>query len=263
MDRGYWGPSMRRFLPAVATLVAAVLGTPAMAAEIWLDADHTAYSNGQTASGSFTFSGGGVNLRVSAWSINSSGVISSAQLGIWDPGLGIVSGRTDNTHMIDNSGSRDFLLFQFDKAVELEKAWFNTGWDGISDTDATIGYALSTLGFASPPPLNGKNESYLTGTSPGQLGLETYGSLGALGNNNRPINPGDDVGNLWLIGASFAKSQAKLDGFKLEKISFNVAPPPPPAVPEPATWLMMILGFGFVGGAMRARRRERLTVSYS
>ncbi len=29
------------------------------------------------------------------------------------------------------------------------------------------------------------------------------------------------------------------------------------AVPEPTTWAMMILGFGFIGGAMRARTRER------
>ncbi len=36
------------------------------------------------------------------------------------------------------------------------------------------------------------------------------------------------------------------------------------AVPEPATWAMMLLGFGFVGGAMRsARRRQKLTVSYA
>lgn len=33
------------------------------------------------------------------------------------------------------------------------------------------------------------------------------------------------------------------------------------AVPEPATWAMMILGFGVVGGAMR--RRTRQTVSYA
>lgn len=35
------------------------------------------------------------------------------------------------------------------------------------------------------------------------------------------------------------------------------------AVPEPATWAMMLLGFGFVGGAMRSRRRPKLTVSYA
>lgn len=36
------------------------------------------------------------------------------------------------------------------------------------------------------------------------------------------------------------------------------------AVPEPATWAIMILGFGLVGGAMRsANRRQKLTVSFS
>lgn len=33
------------------------------------------------------------------------------------------------------------------------------------------------------------------------------------------------------------------------------------AVPEPATWAMMITGFGLVGGAMR--RRNKVTVSYA
>ena len=35
------------------------------------------------------------------------------------------------------------------------------------------------------------------------------------------------------------------------------------AVPEPATWAMMLLGFGFIGGAMRSRRRQKVTVSYA
>ena len=34
------------------------------------------------------------------------------------------------------------------------------------------------------------------------------------------------------------------------------------AVPEPATWLMMILGFGLVGGAMRYRQRHPVKVSF-
>jgi hypothetical protein len=34
------------------------------------------------------------------------------------------------------------------------------------------------------------------------------------------------------------------------------------AVPEPATWAMMIGGFGMVGGAMRsARRKQKVSVS--
>ncbi|WP_379553987.1 PEPxxWA-CTERM sorting domain-containing protein [Erythrobacter sp. W53] len=42
-------------------------------------------------------------------------------------------------------------------------------------------------------------------------------------------------------------------------INFNLS-----AVPEPGTWLMMILGFGAVAGAMRSNKREaRMRVSYS
>jgi opacity protein-like surface antigen len=35
------------------------------------------------------------------------------------------------------------------------------------------------------------------------------------------------------------------------------------AVPEPATWAMMIAGFGFVGGAMRRRTRTRTSITYA
>jgi YD repeat-containing protein len=35
----------------------------------------------------------------------------------------------------------------------------------------------------------------------------------------------------------------------------TVGGPPPPTVPEPATWAMMLGGFGAIGGAMRSRRR--------
>jgi hypothetical protein len=41
----------------------------------------------------------------------------------------------------------------------------------------------------------------------------------------------------------------------------NPPPPPPPppvsAVPEPATWAMMIFGFAFIGGTLRSRRIAR------
>lgn len=35
------------------------------------------------------------------------------------------------------------------------------------------------------------------------------------------------------------------------------------AVPEPATWLMMILGLGLIGGAMRRRPKQTVSVSYA
>ncbi|MEZ5735103.1 MAG: PEPxxWA-CTERM sorting domain-containing protein [Novosphingobium sp.] len=36
-----------------------------------------------------------------------------------------------------------------------------------------------------------------------------------------------------------------------------------PAVPEPATWAMMLLGFGLIGGAMRSRKRQQPRVRFA
>ncbi|WP_205958377.1 PEPxxWA-CTERM sorting domain-containing protein [Qipengyuania sediminis] len=36
-----------------------------------------------------------------------------------------------------------------------------------------------------------------------------------------------------------------------------------PAVPEPGTWAMMILGFGVIGGALRRSRKQRVTLHYA
>ncbi|MBN9507358.1 MAG: PEP-CTERM sorting domain-containing protein [Altererythrobacter sp.] len=86
--------------------------------------------------------------------------------------------------------------------------------------------------------------------------MSLYDVNGSSSSGWRSINSGSNVGNLWLIGAKFDNSN---DGFKLESLKFTSVP----AVPEPSTWLMMILGFGLVGGVMRSKRRENLTVSYS
>jgi hypothetical protein len=49
-----------------------------------------------------------------------------------------------------------------------------------------------------------------------------------------------------------------------DNITLNIARAPvvDGAVPEPATWAMMILGFGLVGGALR-RRTETSSVRYA
>ena len=35
------------------------------------------------------------------------------------------------------------------------------------------------------------------------------------------------------------------------------------AIPEPATWAMLVLGFGVLGGALRSQRKQRTAVSYA
>jgi PEP-CTERM motif len=43
--------------------------------------------------------------------------------------------------------------------------------------------------------------------------------------------------------------------------SFNTPPPaPPPSVPEPASWAMLLAGFGLIGTTRRFRERRRTLV---
>lgn len=51
----------------------------------------------------------------------------------------------------------------------------------------------------------------------------------------------------------FAPSGASSGGFFLV---------PAPPIPEPATWAMLILGFGAVGGAMRSASKRRATLAF-
>ena len=42
---------------------------------------------------------------------------------------------------------------------------------------------------------------------------------------------------------------------EFKQVDFSLAPGVPPPIPEPATWIMMLVGFGGVGAALRSRRR--------
>lgn len=243
---------MRKILSLAAAVAASGLGSPAIAADLWLDSDHTAYGGDYSTGTSLTFSIGGVNVRASAWTIDANGILRQAALGVWDFGLGVRYGSNDNSHTVDNSGTKDFVLFQFDRVVELDMAQFNTGWHNMNDTDATIGFDSNNMGWASPPNWAGLTQiSQLT-----TFDLYGSGGIGNSGNSFRDINPNNNTGNAWLIGAAFDNPDGayKLDGFKIERVTFSTAPTTRTVLPEPSTWAMMLLGFLGLGGTMRLRR---------
>ena len=200
-----------------------------------------------------TFSNGEVTVRASAFSIDTSNTIRSAKTSSWDLGLGVDNLNNDNSHTVDNSGWTDFLVFQFDKSVALTTATFNTGWHSMNDTDASIGRLTLDWASLSLPwntdltsSLAGQNESILNNFNP------YLSASNGNGNQTRSISNGINAGNIWIISAALINPDSGKDGFKLQSFGYNL-PTPNAGVPEPATWAMLILGMGLVGGAMRCR----------
>jgi hypothetical protein len=214
-----------------------------------------------TNSGAFaTQSSGGINVRISAWSLSgasgTSGTLTAALLGQYGSGLGATSTGEDNsnnTHTVDNEINRDFLVFQFDKAVSLSTAIFTAfslpNAANSYDTDFTVGSGNTASAWTSTLALGGLTYAQLL-TQLGN-GVNSYGG-GALDVNNsatQNVNALNKYGNVWVIGSSFANPDTKFDAYKLSNLNAVVA------VPESATWMMMIAGFGIVGAASRRQRK--------
>jgi hypothetical protein len=192
---------------------------------------------------------GTFRVRVTAWSLEKVGQITyvrDSKLMVYSGGLGVISGDDgngdSNRHTIDNSVRKDFVLLQFDAPVRTLTATFNTYsvLGGTRDSDATIKYGWTNIAWNSGLALDNQNVSVLNAMFAG-----TYSSLTtSTGNSSRNINPGNHWGNIWMIGSDWTNADGRIDGFKLTNLA---------VVPEPASWAMMIAGFGFVGAAMRRR----------
>nr|WP_246351787.1 PEPxxWA-CTERM sorting domain-containing protein [Sphingobium subterraneum] len=211
------------------------------------------YGNARTFSS--TSSGQTLNLRATGWSINGS-TINTSYLGIWDAGLGVTSAGdsngSNNLHTVDNQGRVDFIVLEFDRAVQLTSAVFNayqiTGLN-YQDTDATIRYGTNPGVWNSDPFTDGADIAAMNLLTPNSYNsdVSTTSSL------DRNITKNGAAGNVWIISARTGSgADYKIDAFKLDKLTAL----PVLAVPEPGTWAMMIVGFGFAGAAMRRRRRD-------
>lgn len=245
---------MRKIATSLAAVGGLAIAAPATAATVFFNtggADPTASSK--------TFTGdNGTQVRVTAFSIDSGGIIRSGQLGQWSGGLG-VQHSGDESHTTDNIGRKDFFLLFFDNYVEVGNATFTTNFkfnNGnccLGDTDATVGARNSGGAWNGDlSGLIGQNQSVLA-----PLGLYSSNSSSTNSTQTRDINPLNLTGNLWLVGASFNDASPE-DGFKFKSLAYTVAPPP---VPEPSTWALLILGFGGVGAAMRKRRQRALAIA--
>jgi hypothetical protein len=235
---------------AIASAAAAglCLAAPAAASVTISFAGGNSALNG-TAGNIRSFTSNGVTVQASAFDYYGS-TLQRSFLGWYSSGLGVTDpgeNGQNNSHTIDNSGRLDFVILVFNQAVNIQSAVltpFSLG--GTPDNDARVSYATLLGAFTPNPtaiPLNSSVWSLLNSNSwnvSGNNGAGYLTSLNSLG----------DYGNVWLIGASSPNPDNRYDAFKLTSITVNT----PQGVPEPATWAMMIIGFGAAGVALRRRK---------
>ena len=131
----------------------------------------------------------------------------------------------------------------------------------FTETRPTSGNFTSTFTFTTPTAgtasaslektsLSGINftSAFLNGT-PFTFTSLSFGTRSAQFGSSGPITVGAGLQTITVSGTgsgSFSGSVGFISG-----------------IPEPATWAMMISGFGMIGGAMRYNRRRTVKVSYA
>lgn len=243
---------MKRFALLAMALVASMMPAGAQAATT---VARTFNTTGSASGSTLTFSAAedsSLKMIVSAWqSDQATNRISAANLVDYAGGLGVVgqgdAGGAGNFHQIDNAGGfTDFLLLQFNRAVTLGSANLNLyQMAGVTGTDSDLSW-FNAGSVILPAQWNASVDL----ASPAYLNVPGLwkGVEGGSASGWRSLNvPSTTASQLWLIGAS-QTDLARNDGFKLAGLQVATA------VPEPASWAMLIVGFGAVGGALRRRR---------
>ncbi len=236
---------------------AALLAATGLAASVMVPASASAatflLTSGTNSDGSIgnvrTFTGtDGTQVEVSAYSLDGS-TLAAAAVGAYTPGLGVMNSFPnmwgqggDGSHTIDNDGYVDILVFQFSKVVTVDKV----GIVEFGDTDFNYDIGSTNVDFTSN--LTFANLTAFTNAF-GPLNT-SFLSNGNGSDGNRDINNTNPAlsGNLFYVAAAFSNSGSN-DSFKVNGITYTTS-----AVPEPATWAMMIGGLGLVGMSMRRRK---------
>lgn len=140
----------------------------------------------------------------------------------------------------------------------------NATGSSISFVDAATGIATTSNGFGlTIPGLNlgggfyaGATLSFL-GVSGDLLGTQMFAPVGP--NESRaPLSYANNFQNIASVVFTRLENSNGPALFPIDNVTFTLNDVA--AVPEPASWAMMIAGFGLVGGAMR-RRSIRASVA--
>jgi hypothetical protein len=237
---------MRNFLYTAAT-AAIFAAAPAYATDFSVGMTNGGKSGSSTDARIYSATNNGqtLNVKVTGWTdFGFFGVGRSAVGSYGTDGLGItnaIESGAYGSHQADSYFGTDFFILQFDQAVKLTSAVFNT-FDlyGSAPGNTSTAWNGSLSADSLSKAFTGSAISYGNG-SDGSRSL-------ALGSTA--------IGNIWMISATAADAPKIYDAFKLAGVNASTVA----AVPEPATWAMMLVGFAMVGAAARYRRRSTTTV---
>lgn len=176
---------------------------------------------------------------------------------------GSCSGGGNNSSLTLNfTLDSDSLFFNYvfgsEEYNEFVGSNFNDGFNLLLNGPGFANVNLAQIpGGGGPVTINnvnlGSNSAFYRNNSPGPYPIELDGLTTVLTASASGLMVGSQYSltfNIFDTGDSGYDSAVFIQGGTI-----GTVPVPPGAVPEPATWAMMIGGFGLAGAAMRRRRR--------
>jgi hypothetical protein len=249
--------SIRRAVMLGTAVVAASLGAQVASATDFLFLNSNASAGAGTSLNYSSSDGSGLALSAYGGHLsNNSGAMATttgATVATYDGyGMGVLSGSdttSNGTHQIDNAGGGvDYVALVFNQAVTLSQLAVQAyGGGGVgTGVDAQFRTYSGSVGDL----FSGSNlwEGYFGNTT----SSATY-SRGNTGSYVVDQTGATAASNIWLVAANVTQTN---DAFKL--LGVSVSKPSVGSVPEPASWALMIVGFGAVGSSMRRRRNTAL-----
>ena len=141
----------------------------------------------------------------------------------------------------------------------MGQAWIAATDGGLNSLTFALasGYTFDAIEFNLNPP-NGRPVPYTV----------TFGGSGPNGTNTQvfDLDGGNSFFNAYttegwsLTSVTFSSTEALagVGQIRIGGVQQQLTPGTQSAVPEPASWAMMVGGFGLIGGAMRRRQRTNL-----
>ena len=218
---------------AAAAALALTVAGGAQAAVFAFNSNPGGLQGNGSADDTYTLTVSGLTVTVKGFGSLGSNVSLSDQDDVtWSSlGLGVEGNGDDGINTDDDEG--EGLLLDFGQIVNLTQAQFSA-WSSQSGDDADYRFS------------NGLPSGSLTDIS----GLSVNSSVATWNTS---------LTGRYFFFAAIDDESRDADKFWLKSVTASAATPPGPgsAVPEPATWAMMIIGFGLAGTQIRRQVRDQ------